>query len=99
MVQCLRLCTPNAAGLGSINPWSGNWIPRAAIESLCAITKTQHSQRNIFLKKRERGRGLTWCLSSKRKNLPANAEDMGSIPGSGRLPNRNLKTQKEKGVI
>ena len=30
--------------------------------------------------------GLPWWLSGKKKNLPVNAGDMGSIPGSGRSP-------------
>ena len=35
-------------------------------------------------------------LAVKEKNLPANAGDVRSIPGSGRLPNRNLKKQRER---
>ena len=43
MVQRLRLCAPNAGGLGSI-PGQGTRIPHAATKDLHAVTKTQCSQ-------------------------------------------------------
>lgn len=53
MVQWLRLCAPNAGGLGSI-PGEGIRshtpqleIPNAATKILTATTKTGHSQTNL----------------------------------------------------
>ena len=58
VVQWLRLCTPNAGRLGSLpGQGPGSHMPQLKIPSVS--TKSQHIQRNIFLKKRRRKKSLT----------------------------------------
>ena len=52
MVQWLRLCAPNAVGLGSIPGQGTRSHMHATTKILCAATKTQRSQINKNIKKK-----------------------------------------------
>ena len=72
--QWLRLHAPNAGDLGYI-PGQGTRSHTLQLKILHAKTETQHSQTN---KHKQAFPGGT-----ADKNLSANAEDTGSIPGLG----------------
>ena len=71
MVQWLRLCAPNVGGLGSTPDQETRfYMPQQRLGAAKYI--------NIFFKKPGFSGGPAV------KNLPADAEDTGSIPGPGR---------------